>query len=381
MIKTFSLRLYPNSAQTRMLSNHFGAARWVYNRSLERKAAVYREIGKNLSWVDLCKEITTLKRNQETVWLNEVTTAPLQASVRNLNYAFQKFFKKQSGFPAFKRRHGRQSFQYPVDVKVDFTTQKVYLPRIGWVRYHDPRTFDGKIKTVTIVRSATGKHYAQVLIEFPHEMPMQKPLDRSRAIGVDVGLLTFATLSDGRKVANPRFLKLAMRDLRHANRRVSRKQKCSSNRAKARLKLALVHERVANRRKDFLHKLTTSMVNESQVDAWVVETLNVKGMSHMRNLARSIHDASWSEFIRQLEYKSAWRGKHVVKIGRFMPSSKTCSCGVVNDGLRLGDRMWTCEACGITHDRDVLAAQNILRFANINTEGNPGINASGQAAS
>ena len=380
MLKTYSLRLYPNHAQTKNLSRHFGAARWIYNRSLERKITVYRETNKSLSWVDLAKEITGMKKAAGTMWLQDVAIAPLQSSVRHLDAAFKRFFKEKKGFPAFKRKHGRQSFQHPAGVKIDFPGHLIYLPRIGWIRFRDPRVFHGKVGTVTVVKSSTGKHYAQVLVELPGEVPEKKPLDKSHAVGVDMGLKTFATFSDGRKVANPHFLGNVLRDMRRANRRLSRKQKGSENRGKARLKLARVHEKITNRRKDFLHKLTSQMTNENQVDTWVVETLNVKGMGKMRSLSRAIHDAAWSEFVRQLTYKCEWRGKNLVKIGRFMPSSKTCSCGVINDGLRLADRTWTCDMCGLTHDRDVLAAQNILRFG-FDTEGNPGINASGEAAS
>jgi putative transposase len=378
MLKTYSFRLYPNHAQTKNLAQHFGAARWIYNQSLERKIKVYQETKKSLSWVDLAKEITGLKKAAGTMWFQDVALAPLQSSVRHLDSAFKRFFQEKRGFPAFKRRRGRQSFQYPTGVKVDFPKHLLYLPRIGWIRFRDPRVFYGKIGTVTVVKSSTGKHYAQVLVELPGEVIEKKPLEQSRAVGVDVGLTTFATFSDGRKIANPRFLKTALTKLRRANRRLSRKQKGSNNRSKSRLKLAHVHEKIANRRKDFLHKLTSQMTNENQVDTWVVETLNVKGMGKMRSLSRAIHDAAWSEFVRQLAYKSEWRGKNLVKIGRFMPSSKMCSCGAINDSLRLADRTWTCAMCGATHDRDVLAAQNILRFG-FDTEGNPGINASGQA--
>ena len=376
LLKTFQLRLHPNRKQERMLSKHFGCARFVYNWGLARKRDEYKKTGKSPSWVDLCKELTVLK--QGTYWLREVATHPLQSSIRHLDAAYQKFFKEKKGYPAFKRKHGRQAFQYPDGVKVDPERRLIYFPCIGWVRYLDGRNIDGQIKTVTVVRSATGKHYAQVLVATPENVPEKISLDQSRAVGVDVGLTTFATFSDGRKVANPKFLKQSLLELVQANRRLSRTQKGSKNRIKARIKLALVHEQVANQRKDFLHKLTSQMVNENQVDTWVVETLNVAGMVKLRSLSRSIHDASWSEFVRQLAYKCDWRGKNLVKIGRFMPSSKMCSCGAVNDDLRLADRTWTCGMCGVTHDRDILAAQNILKFANLNTEGNPGINASGE---
>ena len=377
VFKTYSLRLYPNAKQTRLLSKHFGCARFIYNWALAIKKNEYEFIGTSPSWVDLCKKITPLKK--ETYWLREVSLAPLQSSVRHLDAAYKNFFRTKIGFPAFKRKHGRQSFQYPVGVEVN--AKQIYLPRIGFVRYIDDRAIDGKIKTTTIVRSSTGKHYAQVLVQSSGVLPEKRPIEQSRAVGVDVGLKTFATFSDGRKVANPKFYAKALKELQHAGRGLSRKLKGSNNRNKARLRLALVHERVANRRKDFLHKLTKQMVNENQVDTWIVETLNVQGMGKMRSLSKSIHDASWSEFVRQLTYKCGWAGKNVVKIGRFMPSSKMCSCGTINQDLRLADRTWTCGMCGVTHDRDILAAQNILKFGLSNTEGNPGINASGECAS
>ena len=376
--KTFQLRLYPNQKQTKALSKHFGCARFIYNWGLAKKKEEYENTGKSPNWVELCKQLAIMKN--DNYWLREVANAPLQASIRHLESAYRNFFKeKDKGYPKFKRKHGRQSFQYPEDVKLDSENRSAYLPRIGWIRYLGHRVVEGRIRTVTIVRSATGKYYAKVLVELHGEVLTKKPLDQSRAIGVDVGIKTFATFSDGRKVANPSFLKRDLEKLVRSSRRLSRKQKGSRNYAKATLKLAIVHERIASRRSDFLHKLTSQMTNENQVDTWVVETLNVNGMKKMRSLSRAINDAAWSEFVRQLAYKSEWRGKNLVRIGRFMPSSKACSCGVINDSLRLADRTWTCEMCGKTHDRDLLAAQNILKFG-FSTEGNPGINASGEQA-
>jgi putative transposase len=225
------------------------------------------------------------------------------------------------------------------------------------------REFQGVVKTVTISMTKTGKYFASILVDNGIALPLPKEIIESTAVGIDVGLKDFATLSTGEKIANPRYLKVAIKKLKRSQRQHSKKVKGSKNREKSRVKLAIQHEKVTNKRQDFLHKVSTKIVRENQTDTVCVENLNIQGMVKNHKLARSISDASWGTFLNMLKYKCAWYGKNYVEIGRFDPSSRLCTCGVINRELTLRDRMWTCSTCKVTHDRDVLAAQNIVRFA------------------
>ncbi len=204
-----------------------------------------------------------------------------------------------------------------------------------------------------------GKYFVSILVDDGKELPKKVKIEK--AIGIDLGIKTFATISTGEKIDNPRHLNKSLGRLKVLQRRLSKKQKGSKNSIKAKQKVALLSEKISNQRKDFLHKLSTRLVSENQ--AICLEDLNVSGMMKNHNLARHIQDCGWSEFVRQLEYKSEWSGKHIFKIGRFQPSSKICSCGAINHDLKLSDRVWTCKVCGLTHDRDILASQNILKFS------------------
>ena len=377
ILKTYSYRIYPNKTQEELLIKFFGSVRFVYNWGLEQKIKSYKETGKSLSWIDLDRLSTNLR--EANPWLTEAPSQSLTAAFRNLDRAYINFFNHTGKFPKFKTLRSRQSFQYPQHVEVDFNLKKIYLPKIGWIKYRDPRVFEGKIKTTTIVKTTTNKYFAQILVELPDEVPAKKPITKDTTLGIDVGLTTFATLSDGTKLDNPKFLKKSLKKLRRVNRKLSRTKKGSKNREKARIRLAKGYEDIKNQRNDFLHKLSTKIVNESQINSIAVETLNIAGMLQNSKLARSISDASWSEFIRQLEYKCNWKGKNFVKIGRFFPSSKLCDCGEKNKLLELSDRMWTCTDCGRIHDRDILAANNIKDegFRILSTGSKPGINVSG----
>jgi putative transposase len=280
----------------------------------------------------------------------------------NLEMAYTRFFKLKKGFPRFKSKHdNRQSFQVPQFGEVG--ARFVKIPKVGEIKAIIDRKLVGEIKTITISRTPTGKFFASVLCDDGKELPSKMPTTEAGTIGVDLGIKDFAVLSTGERISNPRNIKWAQRKLARAQRRLSRRVKGSKNRDKQRCKVARVHEQVANRRKDFLHKTTTKLVRDNQTDTFAIEDLAVSNMMQNRCLAKAIADVSWSEFRRQLEYKAERAGKNVITIGRFEPSSKTCGeCGKVNDALKLSDRVWTC-TCGTTHDRDLLAANNIKRFA------------------
>lgn len=361
--KSFRYRLEPNNEQATLLDKHFGSARWLWNWALSEKIRVYEESGESLSRFKLQAQIPEMKRS-ERPWLAEVNAQSLQASLLFLDRAFMNFFKHKTKFPRFKKKNHRQSFQVPQRGQIDFENGKLILPKfLEGIRCHISRRFEGETKTFTVSKTTTGKYFVSVLVETPDEVPEKRPVTEDTTIGVDIGIKDFCTLSTGEKVENPRHLKEELKRLKVLQRRASKKKKGSNNRKKAVLKVAKLHEKISNRRNDFLHKLTHRLTSENQAGSIAVEDLNIAGMMKNHCLAQAIADVSWSEFNRRLKYKCEWRGVNLLKIGRFEPSSRTCdACGTVNRELTLSDRTWTC-ACGTEHDRDYLAARNIKRFA------------------
>ena len=365
MRRAIKVRLYPTKEQAEELDFQFGAARWVFNDALELRSSLWKERKASISRSDLIKRLPGLKSAPETAWLKRGDSQAMQQSIMHLDEAFQRFFRKRGRYPRFKSKHGRQAISYPQRVRI-VGGSCLYLPKVGDVRAVLHRPVEGEIKTVTVSREPTGKFFASILVEDGREAPVApEEVSASDAVGIDLGLVHFATLSgnaDGRnvKVPNPRHYRNALAALKRQQRALSRKKKGSSNRAKSRLKVARAHERVTNARNDFQHKLSRLLVDENQ--AICVETLNVRGMLRNRALARSIADAGWSGFVSKLSYKAQESGRHFVKIDRFNPSTKTCSlCGSINDDLSLADRSWTCGNCGAEHDRDGNAADNIRR--------------------
>lgn len=355
------MRLYPTAEQADALARHFGCVRFIYNWALAIRISTYTETGKTVSQFELQKRLPILKKSEGTLWLADVNAQSLQSAVRNLDSAYVRFFNKKNRFPKFKTKRDKQSFQCPQGCSVDFQSKMLSLPRVKKIKFRDARAFSGQIKTVTISKTETGKYFASILVEDGQPIPTAVPMSAGETLGLDLGLNHFATLSTGEKIANPKFLKLGIRRLVRAQRSLSRKKIGGSNREKCQRRVALIHERIANQRKDFQHKLSTRLIRENQAVA--LETLNVCGMQRNGRLARSIADAGWSQFVTMLEYKARWNGKTILRIGRFEPSSKLCSCGIINAELSLSDRVWTCIECGVTHDRDVLAASNIKRIA------------------
>lgn len=360
MIKAFKYRIYPTNQQAQLLSKHFGAVRFVYNLALETKTFAYSTKQINISRFQLNAQLADLKK--ECGWLKEVNSQSLQSALVNLDSAYSLFFKGVADFPTFKNKHGKQSFQCPQNVTVDFKAGTIDLPK-----FKEPikavlhRPFIGTVKTVTISRTTTSKYFASVLVETGEVKPEPKPIRRSAEVGIDLGIKTFATLSDGTEYANPKHLNQSIARLKVLQRRASKKKKGSINRKKANMRVARLHEQVANQRKDFLHKASDAITK--QYDTIVLEDLAVSNMVKNHKLARSISDAGWAGFKSMLEYKAVWRGKNVVTIGRFDPSSKLHNtCGYIHKDLTLSDREWTCPNCGEVVLRDVNAAINILHF-------------------
>lgn len=364
--KAFRYRLYPNAEQQVLLSKHFGCVRYIYNWALNSKIEAYKTEKKTENFVSLGNKLPALK--QEFEWLKEVNSQSLQSALKNVDNAFKRFFKEKKGFPRFKSKKRRQdSFHAPQFGEVDFEAKTISVPKLKGIKAVISRKFDGKIKTITISKTPSGRYYASVLFEVEGELPQKPTIREDRTVGIDVGLKTYATISTGEKIDNPRCLRQSQKKLKYEQYRLAKmdrlnKTKDGTNREKQRRKVARLHERVRNQRDDFVHKLTHRLTHDNQVDTLVVEDLSVKNMMKNHCLAGSIGDAAWGKFFEFLAYKCEWYGKNLLTIGRFDPSSKMCSCGVVNSSLRLSDREWTCKACGASHDRDVLAANNIKHF-------------------
>jgi len=361
MMKAFKFRLYPTEAQAGKLNQHIGSCRFVYNWALDQKVKTYEQTGKSISRFDLNKLIPVLKLSNE--WLGEVNSQSLQGMTKQVESAFTRFFREKNGFPNFKsKKNPIQSFPVPQHYSVDFENSTVKLPKIGAIKAVLHKKFEGELKTATISKSCTGKYYISILVENNGELPTKQVFSALTTVGIDVGIKDFAVLSTGEKIENPKYLKNSLKRLKALQRRVSKKVKGSKNRAKAKQRLAVTHEKITNQRHDFQSKLSFRLVSENQAIA--LETLNVKGMVKNHCLAQSISDAGWSSFVTKLEYKAEWLGKTILRIGRFEPSSKLCNvCGYRNSALTLAMRDWQCPTCNTLHDRDINAAINIKKFS------------------
>ena len=359
MLKAYKYRIYPNEAQKSLIEQTFGCTRFIYNFCLDAKKYAYEQHNKlNLSENQLKGRMKYLKTQYE--WLKLVDSQSLNHAIRNMDNAYKRFFNG-AGFPKFKKKCNEQSFSAPNNTRrVDFEKGTLTIPKLPNIKMQISRRFEGKIKTVTIRRVPSGKYFASILVDNGVKNPKKRKVTPEGTIGIDLGLKEFAIVSDGRRFENHKFLANSMKRLEVLQRRHSRKVKGSKNRNKSRIRVAILHERIANQRNDYMHKLSTQIVNESQVDTICVETLAVKNMVKNEKLAQAISDVGWGEFVRQLEYKCEWYGKNFIKIGRFEPSTKTCNnCLAVNETLTLADREWICGGCNTVHDRDLNAARNI----------------------
>lgn len=354
MFKGLKYRIYPTDLQKELIAKHIGSSRFVYNLALETKITAYLGSKHNFSSFDLTKQLPDLK--EECGWLKEVNAQSLQQSIQNMDIAFKKFFKG-SGFPVYKSKHkGMQSFSIPQRVVVK--DNLLIIPKfIEGIKIILHRPIKGTIKSATVSVTQTGKYFVSILVDTNTKNPIKPPIKENTCIGIDLGIKDFIVTSDGELFGNPKYLRKSQSKLKYIQRKYS---KHKGNRTKKRL--ALLHEKVSNKRKDFLHKTSTQLIRENQTIA--IEDLAVSNMVKNHCLAQSISDAGWGIFVTMLEYKAEWYGNNILKIGRFAPSSKTCSvCGNINKELTLKDREWTCKACGSVLDRDTNAAINIKSFA------------------
>ncbi|UKO96973.1 RNA-guided endonuclease InsQ/TnpB family protein [Nostoc sp. UHCC 0870] len=355
--KVVQVRLYPTTGQKTLLEQTFGCSRWWWNYALNKSIETYKETGKGLTRAALNAFLPTLKKAEDTKWLADCYSQVLQATTLNLTTAYKNFFEKRAGFPSFKSKHGKQSIQYPQHVKI--VDGNIKLPgNIGTVKAKIHRLIEGKIKTVTVCKTPSGKYLASILTEIEGEHPT---ITDGKIYGVDLGIKHFAVVTDGERVSkydNPKHLAKHEKNLKRKQKKLARKQKGSNSRNRYRKVVAKVYERVSNSRQDFLHKLSYKLVSDSQ--AVIVENLHVKGMVRNHKLAKSISDAGWGMFTNFLAYKLERKGGKLVEIDRWFPSSKLCSnCFYQIGEMPLDVREWICPHCGTHHDRDGNAAINI----------------------
>ena len=351
--KTYKYRLYPSKNQIETFDKYFGCVRFVYNRFLFKRKKQYQETGKSDSYYVQAKALTLLKKDEDYSWLKEVNSQVLQCSLRHLESAYTNFFQGRANFPVFKKKKSKNSFTVPQNVK--FKNGKLYIPKFkNGIKVVEHRPLQGKILFATISKTPTNKYFVSITVK--QDYNSKNPTNQE--VGIDLGIKDLVITSNGDKYKNYKFTQKYAKKLKQAQQHLSRKIKGSNRFEKQRLKVALIHEKIANCRSDVLHKISHKLVMQN--DIVYLENLNIKGLSRS-NLAKNINDCSWGELTRQLHYKGDWDDTHIHEINRFYPSSKTChSCGHIMDKMPLDIRKWICPNCKIEHDRDVNAAINIL---------------------
>ncbi len=365
MLKAYKYRIYPNREQQVLIERHFGCSRFVFNWAFALQKRYYAMFGKSLSRTKIQSHLVKKKKKARFAWLSEVNSQSLLNALLNVHTAFTNFFKGQAKFPRFKsKKIPQRSYQCPQHCTVNFAQGMINLPKIKGIKAVFSREFEGRIKTVTISKTATGKYYASILVENNEVAPTPTTIEPSLTVGIDLGIHHLLNLSDGSKFDNPKHLAKARQRLSGQQKIFARKQKTSKNYQKQKLAVARIHEKVRNQRLDLHHKITHSLMCENQATSYALEDLAVKNMVKNRKLAKAINDVGWGQFVTLLTYKAKWYGKNVLKVNRFFASSKTCShCHHKLESLPLSVRHWTCPSCQTQHDRDINASNNIRHQA------------------
>jgi putative transposase len=364
MLKAYKYRIYPTDEQKAQLALHFGHVRHVYNWALEQKIKTYEETKKSLSRRMLQSRLVEMKKTEKH-WLCDVNSQSLLAALFQLDVAFQNFFQGRAGFPKVKKKYdGHQSFQCPQHVSVDEVNGMLDLPKIKNIKITLHRLFSGKIKTVTVKKTPTNKYFVSILVENVDPLPIKTTIEPEKTIGLDMGLTHYVIDSKGNKTMHPAFLRKSLGRLQQVQKQFSRQhKKDTKNRAKQKKIVAKIHEIILNQRNNFIHQLSAKLVFKNHETSFAIEDLHIKGMIKNKKLSKSIADSGWRKFITALSYKCEWHGKNVLRIDRFLPSSKICHvCKRKQEKMPLHIREWQCE-CGVRHDRDINAACNIRAYA------------------
>lgn len=353
--KAYKFRLYPNQNQQLLLNQHLGCDRFIYNYFLNQRKEQYLETNASDNYYKQAKKLTCLKKESEFKWLNDVNSQSLQFSLKQIEIAYNRFFKEISGFPRFKQKKSSSSFTIPQYTKLK--DNKIHIPKIKTgICVVNHREINGKISKSTITKTASNKYFISILSE-----EIYKPISKTnKKIGIDLGIKDFVITSEGFRFKNNRYTKKYEKRLKIAQQHLSRKDKGSSSYEKQRRKVALIHEKIVNSRKDNLHKVSHNLIK--RYDIICVEDLNIKGMIKNNTLSKHIADVSWGMFIEFLKYKAEWNDKQVISIDRYFPSTKLCNnCGYINNNLDLNIRKYKCPSCNETLDRDINASKNILK--------------------
>ena len=366
MKRAYKYKIKPTMKQQHQLQQVFGCTRFIYNWGLDIKSKSWSIEHKTISYFELAKKLTELKKNEKYKWLKQIPAECLQQSLRNLDNAYTQFFKGIKSFPRFKtKKNSKNCAKYTQAIYFDFDKWKVKVPKCGWVKLCKNKTFDlssSKIGTLTVSRDKCGEYWCTIVVDDNAPQKSKTKISEETSVGIDLGIKDYAILSDGTKYSNPKYYENNRLKLKVLQQKFARTKKGSNRHEVMRLKVARQYKKITNSKIDFLHKLSTDLIR--RYNTICLENLNVEGMMKNHNLAMAIQSASWSEFVSQLKYKAEWEGKNIVFIGRFEPSSKTCNkCGYVKHDLKLSDREWVCPICGKHHDRDINAAINIKMFA------------------
>ena len=359
MLKGYKYRIYPNDKQKVMLQQYFGVNRLVYNLGLETKNTIYTSTKKSISKYNLINQLPDLRKEYD--YIKECPSQVLQHSLINLDTAFQNFFKGRGDFPKFKNKYTKQSLVFPQGYKISFENNTIKLPKLKEIDVIYHRQFKGTPKRVTVSKTTTNKYFISILVDTQQNVPKKKHIKVETSVGIDFGIKDLAITSDGTKYENKNFFKSQQRKLRIEQRSLTRKIKNSKNYNKQKIKVALLQEKVRNQRTDYLHKISTELINT--YDTICIEDLAVSNMLKNHMLSKAISDMGWRQLRTMLQYKAEWNGKNIQVIGRFEPSSKLCSnCGNIKQDLTLADRTYHCTKCGYSEDRDINAAKNIQKF-------------------